>query len=110
MFISSLATFPLVYLSLSDAPPPCLPLLFRLAVPAGLVYGAIKTRSPTAPFVLGLMGALVAGAADGWDRLSPSVEELGAKVDPRVASYAPAPSAFAQSSVISTGVSNRLLK
>jgi hypothetical protein len=58
-----------------------------------------------------MLGALAAGGADAWDRLSPSLEELQAKqYDPRYTTMATTPSSFAASAAMTTGVSNRMLK
>jgi hypothetical protein len=79
--------------------------------PAGFTYGAIKMRSPVAPFILGLIGGVAAGGADAWDRLSPSTAELGVKTDPRYdGAVAPSPQSLAASSSLSSSVSARLIK
>jgi len=78
---------------------------------AAFTYGALKFRAPHAPFVAGLMGALAVVSADAWDRLSPTLEDIQAKQhDPKYTTVPPSSTAFASSAIISTGVTNRLLK
>ena len=76
---------------------------------SGFTYGALVTRTPQGPFLVGLVGAAVAGLTDLSERLDPTEDEAIPRQDPRAA-VAPPPRDLAHSAATMSASNGRMLR